>query len=395
MPTLIQEKITQATEILEEKAIDLWLTFVRETPAAGDPALDLIYGLDLTWQSALILTRSGERLAIVGRFEKEAARSVGAYEVTGYDEGVSGPLLEALKRRNPEKIAVNHSTDDVLSDGLSHGMYLLHMRYLKGTTFADRLVPAEPVITALRTRKISAEVERIRQAIRTTEEIYEQTFEFLKAGLTERQVADFMQEKVDRLGLETAWERAACPTVNAGPESPIGHVGPTELQVKPGQIVHFDFGVRQEGFCSDIQRVVYMLGPGQEAAPPEVQRGFETVVQAIEAAAAALKPGAFGMDVDRVARKVVTAAGYPEYKYATGHHLGRLAHDGGGVLGPAWERYGQTPFMPVEVGHVYTLEPGLFVPDFGYIGIEEDVLVTSKGVEFLSTPQKEIITLRT
>ncbi len=95
--------------------------------------------------------------------------------------------------------------------------------------------------------------------------------------------------------------------------------------------------------------------------------------------------------MDAAARAAITSAGYPEFKNATGHQLGRLAHDGGGILGPAWERYGDTPFRTLEVGQVYTLEPGLELPGYGYIGIEEDVLVTANGVEFLSTPQTELI----
>jgi Xaa-Pro aminopeptidase len=394
MPTLIQEKITQAVGILDEIGIDLWLTFVRETSAGRDPVLPLIYGMDLTWQSALILTRKGQRVAIVGRFEMDAAKTVGAYEVIGYDEGVSSTLLEVLDRFSPDQIAINFSINDVVSDGLSHGMYMLLQTYLESTPYGERLVSAETVVNALRTRKTSTEVARIQTAIRTTEEIYEQTYEFLQAGQTEKQVSAFMKEKLQRLGLEEAWEKQACPTVNAGPDSPVGHVGPTDIRIQPGQIVHFDFGLRQESYCSDIQRVVYMLQPGENAAPMDVQAGFDTIVRSIEAAAAVLKPGTTGVEVDRAAREVVSGAGYPEYRYATGHHLGRLAHDGGGTLGPLWERYGDTPNLPVEVGHVYTIEPGLFVPEYGYIGIEEDVLVTEDGVRFLSTPQKELILLR-
>jgi Xaa-Pro aminopeptidase len=104
-----------------------------------------------------------------------------------------------------------------------------------------------------------------------------------------------------------------------------------------------------------------------------------------------MRPGVAGHEVDAVARKVVTAAGYPAYKYATGHHVGRAAHDGGGVLGPLWERYGDTPNMRLEAGHVYAVEPGLMAPGYGYLGIEENVLVTDDGAMFLSNPQTELI----
>jgi Xaa-Pro aminopeptidase len=95
--------------------------------------------------------------------------------------------------------------------------------------------------------------------------------------------------------------------------------------------------------------------------------------------------------VDAVARKVITDAGYPEFLYATGHQLGRACHDGGALLGPPWERYGTTPYMPVEVGQVYTLEPAVVVPGYGYMGLEEDVVVTENGAVFLGEPQTKII----
>jgi len=87
----------------------------------------------------------------------------------------------------------------------------------------------------------------------------------------------------------------------------------------------------------------------------------------------------------------VIEAGYPEYKHATGHQLGRLAHDGGALLGPRWSRYGDTPDLLVEAGHVYTLELGVDVEEYGYVGLEEDVLVTQEGADFLTEPQTELI----
>jgi Xaa-Pro aminopeptidase len=179
--------------------------------------------------------------------------------------------------------------------------------------------------------------------------------------------------------------------VNTGPDSPVGHVGPTDIKIAPGHLVHFDFGVKQEEYCSDIQRMVYFLAPGETQPPEVVIRGFDTIVYAIQQAVAAMKPGMLGKEIDAIARGIVVDAGYPEYLYGTGHHLGRTVHDGAGMLGPEWEKYGNTPNYPLEAGHVYTVEPGLAVPGYGYIGLEEDVLVTNTGAVFLGQPQTRLI----
>jgi Xaa-Pro aminopeptidase len=86
----------------------------------------------------------------------------------------------------------------------------------------------------------------------------------------------------------------------------------------------------------------------------------------------------------------VTEAGYPEYMHAVGHLLGRSAHDGATVLAPRWERYAGIADLPVEVGNIFTLELHVPVPNRGLMSLEEDVLVTENGVEYLSTPQTEL-----
>ena len=393
MRSLVQEKVTQAIGILQEKKVDLWLTFVRETSAHADPVLPLIYGdEDLTWQSALILTRSGERIAIVGHLEAEAVRSNGAYStVIPYHEALRPDLLQILERLNPQQIALNYSAADVLADGLSHGLYQVLLGYLEGTPFAGRIISADEVIGALRGRKTPAEVARIEAAIDTTIGIFSRTYDYVEPGMTEGEIATFMQAQIQDLGMGPAWNIGHCPIVNAGPDSAVGHVGPTERRITRGQLLHIDFGVKQKDYCSDLQRVVYYLAPGETNAPEPVQRGFDAVVRAIQAAAAAMKPGVLGREVDAVARAVVTGAGYPEYKYGTGHQLGRLAHDGGAFMGPTWERYGDSPNQPLEAGQVFTVEPGLAVPGYGYVGLEEDVLVTDTGAKFLGPPQVALI----
>jgi hypothetical protein len=136
MSNLIIEKTKQAHNILKEKNIDMWLTFVRETSANMDPVLPYIYGTDLTWQSALIFTRSGDSIAIVGTFEADAARRIGVFsEVIPYNESFKSPLLEVLNRFKPGQIAVNFSADDVYADGLGHGLYQVLSGFLEGSIF--------------------------------------------------------------------------------------------------------------------------------------------------------------------------------------------------------------------------------------------------------------------
>jgi Xaa-Pro aminopeptidase len=393
MNPIVIEKTDQIANILAEGGLDLWLVFVRETSAAGDPILPLVYGdADLTWQSALLFTPDQQKIAILGRFEIDTAQKVGAFDrVIPYDEDITPILLQELERIQPNQIAVNYSEDDVLADGLTYGLYLTLKRMLAGTPFNDRLVSAEQIISAVRGRKSKTEIERITAAVTNTLEIFEETFSKLKPGMNEIEVAQVMQEQVDNRGLGYAWPKNNNPAVNTGPDSPVGHNAPTELVIEPGHLLHFDFGVKQAGYCADIQRMVYFLKPGEKAPPEPVTKGFETVVKAIQAAFEIIRPGVKGIEVDEAARSVVTDAGYPEYKYATGHQLGRLAHDGGGLLGPAWARYGKTPFQPIEAGQVFTIEPGLMVPGYGYVGLEEDILVTEDGAQYLSPPQRTLI----
>ncbi len=393
---LLQEKTNQAIEILKEKNIDLWMTFVTETSVMRDPVMDYIFGEGgLTWPSALIFTRTGERIAIVGRYETESVERGGLFPtVLGYDKSIRPLLIETLERIQPRQIAINTSRDSVHADGLTHGQYLNLIALLDGTDFGNRLVSAEAIVAALRGRKTLEEQARIRRAVQITDEIFEEAFRFIRPGMTEIEVASFMQDRVKARGLELAWPADACPAVNFGPNSPVGHSGPTNIKLERGHLLHFDFGVKYQGYCSDIQRMAYLLREGETSAPPEVQKGFDTIYNANELCRKAMKPGVTGNSIDVIARKAVTSAGYAEYMHALGHQLGRVAHDGGALLGPLWEKYGNLPNMLLEEGQVFTLEPGLDLPGYGHLSLEEDVVVTKTGTEYIARPQTELKILK-
>jgi Xaa-Pro aminopeptidase len=394
--SLIKEKVNQAIEILKEQKTDIWLTFVRETSGVRDPALDFLIGPgDLTWPSALVLTSKSETIAIVGNLEKEAIQRLAVFnEIIGYDKSVRELLRGLITRLDPDRIAVNTSMNNVHADGLTHAMHEILTDYLADTPYAKRLISAEAVISAMRGRKTPTEQARVQKAVEITNKIFEKTFAFIKIGMTEIEVADYMHKLMKEYEVGFAWPQENNPAVNSGPNSPVGHNGPTNIKIERGHIIHFDFGVKYEGYCSDIQRVVYVLREDETEAPLEVQRGFITIRTAIEKSREAMKAGVSGKEVDIISREVITDSGYPEFNYALGHQLGRVAHDGGALLGPLWEKYGDSPNQKLEVGQIFTIEPGLAVHGYGYIGLEEDVVMTTNGAEYLGEPQREIILLK-
>jgi Xaa-Pro aminopeptidase len=396
MSTIQHEKIALARRVLAELDLDCWLIFVRETGDGGDPVLPLIFGHDLTWQSALIIPREGSRLAgpvaIVGSHDGPLARSTGLFaETVGYVEGIRAPLRETLARFDPRSIAVNWSTDDVKADGLSHGMYLLLRDHLAETPYQARLTSAADLVRLVRGRKSPAEVAAIERSIAITHEMFAELEAWARPGRSERSVWEFMQESMRRRLVVPAWSSAGCPIVTTSPRSMGGHGVPSaDLAIEPGCTFHIDVGVRNDGYCSDLQRSWYVPRAGEHRVPDDVAAAFTAVRASVDAAFAALRVGVEGWRVDEAARTTLVRHGWPEYDHAAGHEVGRAAHDGGIVLGPRWERYGRTPYRLVEPGHVVTLELGVDVPGRGYLGLEEMALVEPSGPRWLSRQQTSI-----
>ncbi|MFN3373443.1 MAG: M24 family metallopeptidase [Chloroflexus sp.] len=391
---LYHEKLHQAGELLDAHDLDLWLILVRETSEHTDPALKLLGHFSLTWTTAIVVTRSGRAIALTGLGDDEAVRRTGLFdEVRPYTQSIGPELVSLLQSYDPQRIGINISRSDVSADGLTYGMYLNLCDYLAGTPYRERLVSAEHFVAAWRSRKTLQEVARMRAAAELSMRIFTATGDFLRPGVSEREVAAFVHAQTQLAGATTAWDLAHCPGLNAGPNSPWGHTGPSDEIVRPGEIFHMDFGVQLDGYCSDHQRVWYCLRPGEHEPPVEAQHAFNAVKAAIRAAAAAVRPGVVGWEIDAIARQTITAAGYPEYPHALGHQVGRAVHDGGVGFYPRWERYGDKPYGTIDAGMVLTLELGVRTR-YGYISLEEEILVTPEGCEWIGSPQEELWLIR-
>lgn len=389
--TFILEKQQQAIEILNEKNIDMWLTFVRETGNLKDPMMDMIVGTGATWHSAFILTKDGDKIAIIGSLEEANMKTVGTFDtIIPYLKSVREDLVKTLEKYNPQTIAINYSQNSSLADGLTHGVYLELIDILKDTPYKDRFVSSEDIVSALRGRKSSTEVNLIKEAIKETLIIFDQVTQFIKPGKTEKDVANYVKGIVKENGWEMAWDEEHCPAVFTGPDSAGAHSGPTDRLIEKGHVINMDFGIKKNGYCSDLQRTWYILKDDETKAPEEVLRGFNVIVDSIKMSSDAIKPGKMGWEIDDVARSYITSNGYEEYPHGLGHQVGRVAHDGGALLGPKWERYGNIPYLELEENNVFTIEPRLPIKDHGIATIEEIVVVTKEGCEYLSEPQKEI-----
>jgi Xaa-Pro aminopeptidase len=383
MPNLHLEKLHQAQAMLSQD--QLWLIAVRESLEHPEPGLKLIAGLEVTWQSFFLVTPQ-KAIAIVGRYDAESVPE--HWTTLPYDEDPAPLLQREVGQLSPKDILLNYAHEP-LCDGLTHGMFLQLQAMLPSAPF----VSAETFLSALRSQKTHLEQQCIAQAVQYAENDLLEMAKSLRIGSTERDVADFLHQRLRQAGLEPSWGWVGCPTVHIGPLARPSHAAPTDRALEPGMLLHIDYGVRlAHGYCSDIQRTYYLPKAG-EGIPQVLQDTFTACWNAIEAAAQALRPGVQGYLVDAAARHSLTGAGYPEYKHAVGHGLGRATHDGGTLLGPRWARYANEPLGVVQAGEIYTLELGVFVEGYGFIGLEEDVLVTDAGLEWLSNRQNSLYLL--
>ncbi len=385
---LVRTKVEQAETLLEEADIDCWLVFCRETSEIPEPILPFVLGSDVVWETALCLTPSGEHHAVVGRYDAPPVEELGVYEVHTYDESIALPLRDVLETLDPATVGLNYSSSEVAADGLTHGLYRRLETLLSETPYTERFVSAEDVVASLRSHKTPLERERMREAVALTESLLAEVTNWWTPTKTEADIASYLHERMREDGLDSAWGWDHCPAVDAGADAPVGHSVPGDRTLPSGEVLHFDFGVKYEGYAADIQRLYY-YPESDEKPPTALKDAFADVRATIETARAALEPGVAGHEVDSVARAEITERSWPAFEHAVGHTVGRNAHDAGTLLGPQWERYGSRPDRTVSVGEIYTLELGVDT-EWGYIGLEELVEVTEDGAEYFHEPQREL-----
>ena len=376
---LISEKVAQAREAVAASEADAWLVFCRETDEINEPCLPYVLGFDVVWPTAIVVG-PGRSTVILGRHDAPNAEKLGVHEVRPYDESIREPLQATLSALDAETVALDFDRDDNVADGLTHGLFLRLQELLPDREF----VSAGDIVRDVRGLKSPTEHERIATAADTTHELLDALAAAWTPEMTEAEASDWLHERMREAGYGSAWSWEYCPTVHAGGDSDLGHTLPGDLTVPDGELLHVDFGVVQEGYAADIQRIWVRGDPssGLEAA-------FADVRAAIDAGHEALGPGAVGHEVDAAAREALVERGHDAFDHAFGHQVGRTAHDGGLLLGPEWERYGDSVRGEVRVGEVYTMELGLDT-EWGYVGQEEMVCITEDGTEFVVEPQTEL-----
>jgi len=175
-----------------------------------------------------------------------------------------------------------------------------------------------------------------------------------------------------------------------------GHANPSGKKLQKGETVYIDFGIRviaENGktYCSDLQRMGYALKDGETKAESGVQKVFDTLIKAIDLGRRAMKPSKKGHQIDEIVRGYVLKSGYPSYNHGTGHPVGSLVHELGTTLaGKNKLRF--TTMRKLALNGIYTVEPRIAIKNGG--SIEEMVLVTEKGGEFLGSPQKKLYLIK-
>jgi len=232
-----------------------------------------------------------------------------------------------------------------------------------------------PMIQQLRLVKTPDELEKLNMAGKWADFAFEQGFAAVKAGRTEQQIAAELQYALMQKGI---MEMSFGTLVQAGTHAAEPHGATNDTQVKPNELVLFDLGVMYEGYASDASRTIAYGQP--TAKQKEI---FDVCLEAQLTAQAAVKPGMPAEDVDKIARDIITKAGYGDYFiHRLGHGLGQTDHEFPSIMAGN--------HMPLVEGMCFSIEPGIYIPGVAGVRIEDCGVVTKEGFKPFTHTSKEM-----
>jgi Xaa-Pro aminopeptidase len=242
-------------------------------------------------------------------------------------------------------------------------------------SLADRtaLVPTRGVVDELRRVKDAGELAALDRALAVTDDVFVDTIAALRPGMTEHQIARLTEDGFRRAGADGA----AFPTnVASGPHAARPHHRPGDRQVREGEPITIDMGALVAGYNGDLTRTVWLGEPDDR-----LKAVYNIVLEAQTAALSALRAGLDGKEGDALARRVIDAAGHKDhFVHGLGHGLGIRVHEKPSL--------GTTSTDVLQPGEVVTVEPGVYIPGWGGVRIEDVVVITADGCRDLTTAPK-------
>lgn len=322
---------------------------------------------------ALLITTDSAYLLTDFRFIFQAQKEVDPSEIQVVDitqGGYALTIAELCRSNTPvTRLAVE-------AFRMPHLDYVSYAETLLGK--GVETVPIPNYLSELRFIKTPEEIEKLKMAEHIGDLAFAEILPYLKPGVTELEIAARLSFSMQMHG---ASGNSFPPIVASGVNSSMPHAIPSEKKLEKGDFVTMDFGCIYRGYCSDMTRTV-VLGKADE----KQREIYETVLRAQTEALAALKPGKTGMEIDAVARQIIDEAGYQGcFGHGLGHSVGLEIHEEPNCN--AREK------RILKAGMIMTVEPGIYVKDFGGVRIEDMVLITEDGYENLAHSEKKLIEL--
>ncbi len=254
-------------------------------------------------------------------------------------------------------------------------MRVLELRAIEEAAPAVTTADATPLFAELRSAKDADELAAMRKAVQIIETALGTAIDAIRIGMTERQLAQIWNDAIRAQGSTPSFETI----VASGPNSANPHHSNTDRPFAEGDLIILDGGAWYDGYASDITRTVAVGAAGEET-----RRIYEAVLAANKAGRAACAPGVTGETIDRAARREIEERGFgPQFVHRTGHGLGMEIHE------PPYIVSGSTGELPV--GATFTIEPGVYVSGVGGVRIEDDMIITERGAESLTSFERCLI----